>query len=130
LPKDPTGKTLTVGAVLEGRRIFAPEVVLLDAAGKTARTFPAADYYYRGAVFSVQFVPKPDEAFVLVEADPARVGQRYDSIAIGTATTPIVTPYASMNWHSGVDTKESRTFSYEGSAQVTVDDATARKPAS
>jgi len=104
---------VTVGGVLEATRIFSPDVALLDAEGHTTRTFRAADYYYRGPVFSVQFQPKAAERYLLVAADPARVGQRYDAINIGTQTTTVPAGVYTMTWTRGTDTKTSRTFSYE-----------------
>jgi hypothetical protein len=127
LPAEPAGKTLTVGSVLEGARIFSPEVSILDARGQVTRTFAAPDYFYRAEVFSVLFQPKAGDAYVLVAADPARVAQRYDSIAIGTQTTATYVAGMTMSWTRGVDEKRSRTFSYDGVVQVTVYDATAEK---
>lgn len=123
LPADHEDKTIAVGGVLEATRIFAPSVTLLDRTGAVTRSFAREDYYYRGAVYSVQFRPRPDEAYLLVAADPALVGKRYDSVAIGTSTTVVSTGYATATWTSGVDTSLSRTFSYEGAVQVTVSDS-------
>ena len=121
LPTDPADKTVTAGATLEPTRIFSPDVALLDEAGRTTRTFRPADYYYRGPVFSVQFQPKAGERYLLVAADPSRVGQRYDAIAIGTATSSTYAAGVVITWTRGLDNKTSRTFSYEGQVQVTVD---------
>lgn len=129
LPTDIHDKTLIIGGVLEGARIVPPEVTLLGAQGDVLRTFRASDYFFRGPVYSVQFTPRAGEAFALVMVDPKRVGERYDSVAIGTSTTTTYAAGLSMNWTSGVDTAESRTFSYEGSVQATVfDSETGKKP--
>ncbi|HEV2530295.1 hypothetical protein [Phenylobacterium sp.] len=126
LPKDPAGKTLMVGSVLEGARIFSPEVALLDATGQVTRSFTPADYFYRADVYSVQFQPKAGETYILVDADPARVSRRYDSIAIGVNTTATyVAGVGAVTIRTGVDAKQSRTFSYDGQVQVTVYDAAA-----
>lgn len=123
LPADHADKTVTVGSVLEPLRILSPKVVILDRQGAVSRTFDAGDYMYRGSVFSVQFRPRATDGYVLVTADPGRVGRRYDSIAIGVATTTVYTGYGASNWHSGVDVAQSRTFSYEGAVQVMINDA-------
>lgn len=122
LPADYGDKTLTVGSTMEPLRILSPSVVILDGRGEVSRTFDAADYMYRGAVYSVQFRPRPDEAYVLVTADPVRVGLRYDSISIGVVTTQVYTGYGTANMYSGTDVAQSRTFSYEGMVQVMVND--------
>lgn len=122
LPADYADKTITVGSILEPLRIMSPSVVILDRQGAVSRTFEPADYMYRGSVYSVQFRPRETEAFILVTADPDRVGRRYDSIAIGVVTTTVYTGYGSSNVYSGTDVAQSRTFSYEGTVQVMVND--------
>ena len=122
LPADLDDKMLSVGSVLEAYRILSPEVTVLNAQGEPTRTFVAADYFYRGPVFSVQLRPREGDAFVMVAADPERVGQQYDSIAVGTQTTTIYTGYGAANFTTGHEASLSRTFSYEGTAHVTVYD--------
>jgi len=123
LPEDRGDKTLTVGAVLEGARILSPAISLLNDQGQITRTFAPLDYLYRGAVFSVQFRPRDIDAYVLVTADPSRIGQRYDAIAVGTNTTVISTGYLTSNYTTGVEASTSRTFSYEGTVHITVYDS-------
>lgn len=123
LPTDFGDKTITVGSTLETGRLLAPDVTLLDRSGQVSRTFAKEDYFFRGPVFSVQFRPRVEEAYILVVADKARVGQKYDSISIGTSTTTVSTGYAVATWTSGVDSSHSRTFSYEGAVQVSVYDS-------
>lgn len=123
LPTDFADKTVIVGTVLEALRIMSPTVVILDHNGQLTRSFSAEDYMYRGPVYSVQFRPRDTEAYVLVTADPSRVGARYDSIVVGVVTTTYYTGYGAANWSSGVEAAQSRTFSYEGTVQVTVADS-------
>ena len=120
LPAAAAGTVVEVGGLLEGARIFSPAVATLDAQGQPVRSFEADEYLYRGSLYSVQFVPRQDERFVLVTADPSLVGRRYDAIAISTNTTTIATPYAVTNWRTGVDQNLSRMFSYEGSVMAVV----------
>jgi len=123
LPADIGDKMLSVGSVLEAYRVLSPEVTLLNAQGEPTRTFAAADYFYRGPVFSVQLRPREGDAFVMVAANPGRVGQRYDSIVVGTQTTTVYTGYGAANWTTGHEASLSRTFSYEGTVHVTVYDS-------
>ena len=113
-------RMIEVGGQLEPSRIFSPQVALLDQDGNRVRSFAADQYLYRGGLFSVQFVPQPGERFILVTADPARIGQSYDAVAISTSTTTIWTGAGVANWTSGVDRNISRTFSYEGSVTAIV----------
>ncbi|HEX8223302.1 MAG TPA: hypothetical protein VF605_05755 [Allosphingosinicella sp.] len=119
LPADPAGKMIEVGAQMEGLRIFSPAITILDGSGNQVRSFAPDQYLYRGSLYSVQFVPRAGDRFVLVTADPARVGARYDSIAIGTSSTYL---YGGASWTSGIDEDVSRTFSYEGTVTATVYD--------
>jgi len=116
LPADREGKVVNVGSVVEQARLLPPSVALLDSAGKVTRTFPASDLFFRGPVYSVEFRPRAEDAYVLVTTDTGRVGQSYTAIAIGTQTNSS----GYVTWTSGVDQKVARTFSYEGSLQATV----------
>ncbi len=123
LPADIQDKSLIIGGLLEMARIVPPAVTLLDRQGAVVRAFEASDYYFRGPVYSVQFVPRAGEAYALVTVDTNRVGQRYDSIAISTSTAATyVTGGGAVSWTSGVDSSQSRVFSYEGSIQAAVFD--------
>jgi len=127
LPPDIDDKTLSVGGVLEVLRILSPTVSVLGADGTVRRTFAAEDYFYRGPVYSVQFRPEPGDAYVLVTANPARVGQRYDSINVGTSTTAVYTGYGTANFTTGHEVNGSRAFSYEGAVQIIVYDNDTRE---
>ena len=123
LPADFADKTVIVGSLLEPLRIQSPSVAILDRDGAVTRSFETEDFLYRGPVFSVQFRPRETEAYVLVTADPVRVGQRYDSIVVGVVTTTISTGYGSSQWRSGAETAQSRMFSWEGMVQVSLADS-------
>lgn len=123
LPADHADKTIIVGASLEPLRIQSPSVAILGRDGQVTRTFRPDEYMYRGAVYSVQFRPRADEAYVLVTTDPSRVGQRYDSISVGVATTTISTGYGTSHWRTGTEAAQSRVFSWEGAVQVSVADS-------
>lgn len=122
LPADHADKTIIVGASLEALRIQSPSVAILDRDGRVSRTFRPDEYMYRGSVYSVQFRPRETEAYVLVTADPSRVGQRYDAITVGVMTTTVSTGYGTSQWRSGTETAQSRVFSWEGTVQVSVAD--------
>ena len=130
LPADRADKTLIVGGVLEGFRILSPGVTLLDAEGRVTRAFAAGEFLYRGPVYSVQFRPRDTEAYLMVDVDATRIGTRYDAINVGTNTTTISTGYITSNFTTGTEARSSRTFSWEGTVLVTVNDSdTEEKPA-
>ena len=129
LPSDFGDKTLNVGSTLEAMRIFAPAVEVLDTQGELARTFERREYFYRGPVYSVQFRPRHSEAYLLVTAAPELVGQEYDSIQIGVATTVVPVGMYSAVVNTGTEAKQLRTFSYEGTVRVSINDTdTEEKP--
>ena len=122
LPADFSDKTLNVGSSLEQLRIFAPSVEILDAQGSVTRTFERREYYYRGPVYSVQFRPRHGESYLLVTAAPELVGQQYDAIQIGIATTVVPAGLYTAVVYSGTEAKQLRTFSYDGTVRVAIND--------
>lgn len=138
IPADAGDKTLTVGGYLEPLRIFSPRVAVLDGQGETSRSFRSDEFMYRGPNYSVLFRPRPGERYVLVTTDDTRVGQTYDSIVIGVTTTSTGAVAGSAlaaglvgggTVSSGTDIGLSRTFSYEGAAQVIVHDSDTKEDA-
>ena len=123
LPSDHDDKTLSVGGLLEGIRVFSPEIALLDAGGQVTRTFAPDEYFYRGPVYSIQFRPRESEAYVLVTSDGARVGEGYRSIVTGMQSTTVATPVVIFSINSGTEAGLNRTFSYDGTVQVSVFDS-------
>ncbi|MET4684945.1 MalM family protein [Brevundimonas faecalis] len=129
LPTDFEDKTLNVGSTLEAMRIFAPNVEVLDAQGRVTRTFEREEYFYRGPVYSVQFRPRQNESYLLVTAAPELVGQGYDAIQIGVATTVVPVGMYSAVVNTGTEAKQLRTFSYDGTVRVSINDTdTDEKP--
>ena len=122
LPADFSDKTLNVGSSLEQLRIFAPSVEILDAQGSVTRSFERREYYYRGPVYSVQFRPRHGESYLLVTAAPELVGQQYDAIQIGIATTVVPAGLYAAVVYSGTEAKQLRTFSYDGTVRVAIND--------
>lgn len=116
-----SGKLLTAGAPLDAKRVLAVKVSLLDRDGNVTRSFPREDYLFRGDTYSVQFRPRDTEAFVLIETDPALVGQERQSVATGmngqymsTGTGGGYTAYY------GYDQKRAHVFSHEGKATIRI----------
>lgn len=122
LPAQIDDKTITVGALLEPTRILSPRIAVLTADGTVSRTFRNDEFLYRGPNYSVLFRPRPEERYIHVTTEPSRVGQRYDSINIGTSTSYVSTGTYGSTITMGMDDAQSRTFSYEGTVQATVHD--------
>lgn len=122
LPTDLDDKTLIVGGLLGYDRIFSPRVRVLDAEGRETRGFVDSDWFSRGPVYSVQFRPRPGDAFVVVSADPSRVGRTESAINVETNTTVIYTGYGASNWTTGQERHATRVFAYDGEVRVTIND--------
>lgn len=122
MPQDYDDKTLIVGSQLDFNRIFAPEILVLDAQGHETRTFNRDEYFYRGSIYSVQFRPRENERFVLVTAAPELIGKEYNAIQIGTNTTTTYTPYGGASWTVGTESATRRTFAYNGTVKVLIND--------
>lgn len=115
LPPAGSARMVELGAVEEAGRLFSPSVTLLDANGAVTREFAPDQYMFRTGVLSVQFTPQENERFVLVTADPVRVGTSYDAIRTGTGSTYVpLGPYGGTNWRSGHEAQLSLAYSYEG----------------
>lgn len=118
LPPAGQTKLIELGSVLSSVSIFAPDVVLLDEGGKVTRSFHPDSYLFRTGLYSVQFVPRAEERYALVTANPALVGRKHDTIVAGVNSTYIYTGYGGMNWRSGSEAAMSRAFSYDGTVQA------------
>jgi len=114
LPSGTPSGPIEIGAALEAQRVFSPHVVMLDAAGAPVRSFTPEQYHVRSDTYSVQFLPQGKERYMLVTANPARIGTAYEGIRTGTSNTYIYTGYAAMSWTSGTETSLSSRFSYDG----------------
>ncbi len=125
LPDFGPNHVITVGGQKQARRTLAPKVLLLDWEGAVTREFADDKYDYRGGSFSVQFRPGEDDRFVLVETDPARVGEtetRFETrLLVGQGTVGLPNGgAASYTTYSGSEGAHSRTFSHEGVVTVRV----------
>ncbi len=113
-------RMIDVGGVVEPLRVFPPAVATLGTDGRTIRQFDRGQFQNRGGRYSVQFVPRADERYILVSVDSGAVGTTYQEVTTGVATTYL--GYAS--WMSGVDQTVKRARSYEGVVIATVFDTT------
>lgn len=123
LPQDYGDKTVIAGGALEQQRILAASVVTLDAYGQVVRAFQPSEFFFRGGSYSVQFRPRENEAYVMVSVDPTLVGQVYSAVNIGTGTSGTYAAGVYASWTYGMDQSQLRTFSYEGTAAILVNDS-------
>lgn len=105
LPDLPNVASVFAGSIQEYGRILAPEVQTLDGDLQPVREFGPERFTVRGLGYGAFFVPRPNEAYVLVTAAPDLVDASHAPTSRYTA--------AALEQYEGV-------FSYEGLAFVRV----------
>ncbi|MEZ5998990.1 MAG: hypothetical protein R3B98_09880 [Hyphomonas sp.] len=78
LPEGVSVESVQAGGLFQRTRVFAPEVVMLDADMAPARTFGPEAYQNRGGSWSTFFRAREGEKYVLVRANPDLIGEGYD----------------------------------------------------
>lgn len=122
LPDYAAQTTIIAGAQMEEKRIFAANIMLLDAQSAVTRTFDREDYLFQGNTYGVQIRPRNNERYLLVQTDPEIVGEAYDSVTIGVNASTMCTGLWCSNVYSGVDYQSTRVFSYAGKVSILVQD--------
>jgi hypothetical protein len=108
--------SVNAGAVLEPRRVLAPQVMTLDASLNPVRSFAADDFHHRGHSYSVLFRPTAAERYVVVATNTALVGNRFSYVSVDPST---VSPPARLAPNTTAETYRERlgaAYSYEGQA--------------
>jgi hypothetical protein len=130
LPFNGPNHVVTVGGAQEPLRIFAPDVLLLDAQGQVTRSFALEKYMVLGDTFGVQFKPAGAERFMAVQSNQLMVGQTRagmeQRLIAGTGTACGVASCSSYTTYSGTENLASRTFSHEGIVSVRVQAVTGK----
>ena len=132
LPAHGENHTVTVGGVEEAIRTFAPSVSLLDADGKVTRAFADDRFATYGNILGVQFVPQPQERYILVSSNPALVGKAVNTFETRIATSYGYTPATAYSYggsystQHGMEGAHNRVFSHEGYVSVTIQAATGK----
>jgi hypothetical protein len=89
LPGSGEAASVAAGGVVEPYRLFAATVSTIDAGGQVIRTFAAGDMRRRGQTLAVVFVPRPEERYVVVAADPDKVGRALSLVSVDPAAIPV-----------------------------------------
>lgn len=86
LPMAGKAASVSAGSVREAKRLLAPRVFTLGADGAVIRSFDDGALAQRGSTVSVLFVPRADERYVVVGANPAAVGGKFSYVSVNPAT--------------------------------------------
>jgi hypothetical protein len=114
LPTQGKVASVTAGANFEPYRLFAPTVSTLGADGRTVRTFSADDFDHRGRSLAVLFAPRPDEKFLLIVAEPGKIGGGYPLVAVDPASVAVPSTLTAPEQIAAFKANLSRPYSYAG----------------
>ncbi len=122
LPTGMTGRVVSAGSKLDTAVIFAADVSTYDEAGERVRRFQRDDYRRLGQIYGVQFSPRENEAFVVIQADPTLVGEMDSTVETSTYAQNITVAYgaavSSGTNTVGVQNTFDRTYSFNGEVAV------------
>ena len=116
LPDGVSIESVQAGGLFQRARVFAPEVVMLDADLAPVRTFGARAYQNRGGSWSTFFRAHENEKYVLVRANPDLIGNGY-SFTLGD-DEPEPQPASKFVIITTPETRKD--YSYEGMAFVRI----------
>ncbi|MEM7640372.1 MAG: hypothetical protein AAF269_15060 [Pseudomonadota bacterium] len=114
---------ITIGGYKEAVRTLAASVTILREDGSLRRAFEDGDYMSRSNARAIQFRPREQDHFILVETDPAMVGDAVSTVA-QNLTSRQNSVYAGGGYTAsystlrGSETSSHRTYSHEGAVLV------------
>jgi len=125
IPTGITGRVVNAGSILNTRSAFAGIVSTYDDLGQVVRSFNHDDYIRLGDIYGVQFSPRDNETYVVIQADPTLVGDKDVTVETRTARSPLKigetkdrnAPYYGNN-KRGIQQTYTRTYSYTGKIAV------------
>jgi hypothetical protein len=124
IPKGINGQVIYAGSKLDSNSMFAADVSLLDKGGNVLRRFNAGDFKRIGTRHAVQFSPRADEAYVLIKADTALVGQATETMETSVSQQNVTVAYGGLVSSGtnlvGKQEAFSRSFSYDGEVGIRV----------
>ena len=125
LPALEKPSVMTVASAPVGTGILFPRITVLDAAGKTTRQVAPDAVMFRDGNLAAVLRLHAGDAFLVVESDPAHIGQSLSRVEERTHVTPIgivtATGFGYTAIHTGSDETNTLTFSLNGTVSVSVE---------
>ena len=118
LPTGMKGRVVSAGAVLDQKVIFAADVTTYDINGQKVRHFDRDEFRRFGGIYGVQFKPKTNETYVVIQADPALVGETNNTVETSTTAQYIAIGTSSGTNTLGSQTSFDRSYAYNGNVVV------------
>jgi hypothetical protein len=101
-----------------GATLFAPRLMLLDAAGTVRREIPRAAFMFHGTALQAGLRAQPADRYLVVASDPASVGQKASRIVASTQQMMVPVGPAYGFVHTGSEATQDLTFAHNGSVTV------------
>lgn len=117
LPRYREDWTLEVDSRIEGRSLFAPELLTLDGEGRVVRQFGFDRFVLRGdELQATVFFGAADarERYVVLRSAPERVGRQEQRVVSGSFFIPIVTGLMPLIYLQGTESEDQYTLSHSG----------------
>ena len=114
LPTEGKVASISAGALLEEHRLFAPSVSTLGADGRVLRTFAADAFSQRGRTIAVLFAPRAGETYLLIAAEPSKVGSAHPLVAVDPASVATPVHLKQVEQIVAFKANLSRPYSYAG----------------
>lgn len=80
--------SLNLGSILESRRVFSPEVLLLKEDLTISRTLKDKALRHRGKTLSALVRPQPGEKYIAITGNPELIGQKFAFVVTPEAEVP------------------------------------------
>lgn len=122
LPTGMTGRVVSAGSKMDTAVIFAADVSTYDNEGEPVRHFERDEFRRLGKIYGVQFTPRENETYVVIQADPNLVGDIDSTVETSTHGQSVTVAYgaAVSSGTNTVGTQRSfdRTYSFNGDVAV------------
>jgi hypothetical protein len=119
LPDADAPYVVTVTSEPRGGTLFAPRLMVLDAAGAVRRELPRAAFMFHGMALQAGFRAQPADRYLVVASDPASVGQKASRLVASTQETMVPMGVAAYGYvHTGSEATHDLTFAHNGSVTV------------
>jgi hypothetical protein len=121
LPETQSPYLVSVTSLLRGATLLSPRLLILDSQGKLARERQRDTFMFRGTSLYAGIRAYPGDRYLLVESDPATVGQRVSQVSSSTQTTAVATGAGGVFFlGTGGDVSRTLIYAHNGTLVVTL----------
>jgi hypothetical protein len=110
---------LSVSSAPQGGTLFSPRLVFADAQGRKLRERDRSTFTFRGAVLQTNVRAQPEEQFLIIESDPASIGQQISRITGNVTAQAVAAGGGTFILTSGSESSALLTQAHNGVVTVT-----------